>query len=175
MALVNRQDRSNTQDSVVHFCAMLVWSQPRLCVSIWFYCPREYHLRSRRWSIQFGSSYPNRGCCPWHWNLRKFFSIFEHPLELLDQEDRVRKRNTSRVMKHNLILQGTMSSTHERKSGMGDWEVFIFSTVPLSFLIRGQCVFHRFLCPLLHKSRDEISFKEESCNTLCYSSTNHLH
>jgi hypothetical protein len=44
----------------------------------------------------------------------------EHLLELLYQEDRVMKRNTSRVMKHNLILQGAMSPTHRRKSGMDD-------------------------------------------------------
>jgi hypothetical protein len=49
----------------------------------------------------------------------------EHPLKLLDQEHRVRKCNTSRVMKHNLILQDAMSPTHGRKSGMGDWEVFL--------------------------------------------------
>ncbi len=46
--------------------------------------------------------------------------LSEHPLELLDQEDRVMKHTTSRVMKHNPILQVVMSSTHERKSGMGD-------------------------------------------------------
>jgi hypothetical protein len=28
----------------------------------------------------------------------------EHPSKLMDQEDRVMKRNTSRVMKHNPIL-----------------------------------------------------------------------
>jgi hypothetical protein len=44
----------------------------------------------------------------------------EHPLELLDQEDRVMERNTSKVKKHNLILQVAMSPTHGRKSGMDD-------------------------------------------------------
>jgi hypothetical protein len=143
----------------VCFQAMSVWSQPKLRVSIMFYCPREYHLRSRRWSIQFESSYPNRGGCPWHWNLRKSLFLFEHLLEWLDQEDQVMKRNTSRVMKHTPIPQGTMLPTHRRKSGTGDQEVFLLSIVPLSFLIRDRCVFHRLLCPLLHKSRNEISFK----------------
>jgi hypothetical protein len=55
----------------------------------------------------------------------KVFFHFEYPLELQDQEDWVRKRNTSRVMKHNPILQSAMSSMHGRKSGMGDWEVFL--------------------------------------------------
>jgi hypothetical protein len=61
-------------------------------------------------------------------------------------------------MKRNPILQGMMSPMHGRKSGMGDQEVFLLSTVPLS-LICDQCIFHHFLCPLLHKSQDEVSFK----------------
>jgi hypothetical protein len=146
-----------------------------LCVSIMFYHPREYHLRSCRRSIQFESSYPNRGCCPRHWNLRKFFLLSEHPLEWLDQEDWVRKCNTSRVIKHNPILQGAMSPMHRRKSGMGDLEVFLLSTVLLSFLIHGQCVFQYFFCPLLQKSRDEISFKGGGgYNTSWYGSPNYL-
>jgi hypothetical protein len=83
----------------------------------------------------------------------------EYPLELWDQGDRVMKRNTSGVMKHNPIQQGAMSPKQERKSGMGDREVFLRSIVLLSFLLRGQCILHRFLCPLLHKSWDKISFK----------------
>jgi hypothetical protein len=71
----------------------------------------------------------------------------EHPLELLDQEDWVMKHNTCIVMKHNTILQGAMSPTHERKSGMGDREVFLLSTVSISFLLCGQCIFHHFLFP----------------------------
>jgi hypothetical protein len=77
------------------------------------------------------------------WNLRKSITLefekvlfhFEHPLELVDQEDRVMKCNTSRVMKHNLIQQGAMSPTHGRKSGMDDREVLLLSTVPISFLL----------------------------------------
>jgi hypothetical protein len=61
----------------------------------------------------------------------------EHPIEL-GQEDRGMKRNTSGEMKHNLILPGVVLPTHGRKSGMGDREVFLFSTIPLSFLICGQ-------------------------------------
>jgi hypothetical protein len=58
-----------------------------------------------------------------------------------------------------LILQGAMSPTHERKSGMGDREVFLLSTILLSFLLRGQYILHHFLCLLLCKYWDEISFK----------------
>jgi hypothetical protein len=56
----------------------------------------------------------------------------EYPLELLDQEDQVRKHNTSRVRKHNPILQGARTPTPGRKSGMGAWEVFLVhcSAVP---------------------------------------------
>jgi hypothetical protein len=83
----------------------------------------------------------------------------DHPNELIDQENWVMEYNTRRAMKHSPILHGTMSPTHGRKSGMGDREVFLLSTIPLSFLIHSQCVFYRFLYPHLHKSWDEISFK----------------
>jgi hypothetical protein len=99
-------------------------------------------------------------------NLRKYLTLeFEkvllhskHLLELLDQEHRVMKCNMSRVMKHNLILQGAMSHTHRRKNDMDDRKVLL-STVLISFLLHGQSIFHYFLCPLLHKSPDEIAFK----------------
>jgi hypothetical protein len=39
----------------------------------------------------------------------------KHLLELLDQEDGVMKRATSRVVKHSPIWQGAMSPTHEGK------------------------------------------------------------
>jgi hypothetical protein len=59
-------------------------------------------------------------------------------LELLHQEGRVMKQNTRRVMKHNPILQGAMLSTHGTKTGMGNREDFLFSSVsifhPLFFL-----------------------------------------
>jgi hypothetical protein len=94
-----------------------------------------------------GSSYPNRGGCPRHWNLRKFLLLSELPLELLNQEDRVMKHATTRVMKHNPIEQGPMSPTHERKSIMGDRGVFLLTNVQLSFLLCSQCIFHCFFCP----------------------------
>jgi hypothetical protein len=52
-------------------------------------------------------------------------------LELLHQEGRVMKQNTRRVMKHNPILQGAMLSTHGTKSGMGNREDFLFSSVSI--------------------------------------------
>jgi hypothetical protein len=152
MTLMNHQHRSNTQDGVVHFCAMSVRSQPRLRVHIFFY-------HRKRISSSIASMIDPV------WNLRKSLALelenvlfhSEYPLELLEQEDQVMKCNTSRVMKHHPVLQDAMSPMHRRKSCMGDQKVFLLSTVPLSFL--GQCVFHHFLCSLLHKSQDEISFK----------------
>jgi hypothetical protein len=45
---------------------------------------------------------------------------FEHPLELLDPEDRAKKRNTSRVMKHNPILQGALPPKCKEGSIIGE-------------------------------------------------------
>jgi hypothetical protein len=85
------------------------------------------------------------------WNLRKSLTLelekvlfhSEHPLEMLDQEDKVMKRNTSRVMKPNLILQGAMSPKHGREAAR-DTEKFSsfqlsryhsFSLVNASFVV----------------------------------------
>jgi hypothetical protein len=89
----------------------------------------------------------------------KVFFHSEHPIELMDQEDRVMERNTRRVMKHSLILQGAISLMHERKSCMGNQEVFLLSTVPITSFLHGQCIFHRFSCHPVRTSQDEISFK----------------
>jgi hypothetical protein len=107
--------------------------------SVWKFLPRWVRLSS---TLEF----------------EKVLFHSEYSLELLDQEDRVMEHTTRRAMKRNPILQGTMSPMHGRKSGMGDQEVFLLSTILLS-LIRDQCVFHHFLCPLLRKSQDEVSFK----------------
>jgi hypothetical protein len=83
----------------------------------------------------------------------------EHPIELMDQEDRVMERNTRRVMKHSLILQGAISLMHERKSCMGNQEVFLLSIVPITSFLHDQCIFHHFSCHPVRTSQDEISFK----------------
>jgi hypothetical protein len=57
------------------------------------------------------------------------FFLFELPLELLNQEDRVMKRATTRVRKHNPILHGEMSPTHGRESYMRDQEVVLLPTI----------------------------------------------
>jgi hypothetical protein len=62
--------------------------------------------------------------------LEKVLFHSEYPIEL-DQEDPVMKRNTSRVVKHNSILQGAMSSMHGRKSGMDNYEDLLLSIVPI--------------------------------------------
>jgi hypothetical protein len=82
----------------------------------------------------------------------------EHLIKLMYQEDRVMKRNTSRIMKRHSILQGETSTTHWRKSYMSNWEVLLFSIVLISSV---QYILHRFLCSSsLHKSCDVISFTE---------------
>jgi hypothetical protein len=51
--------------------------------------------------------------------LKKVLFHSEYPIEL-DEKDGVMKRNTSRVMEYNLLLQGSMSPMHRRKSDMDD-------------------------------------------------------
>jgi hypothetical protein len=86
------------------------------------------------------------------------FFLSKHPLESLDQEDRVMKRNPSSVMKHNPILQDAMSPTRKSKSDMGDYEVssyhlLQYPVIPVSWY---PC---RFLALLpFCKSQDEIYF-----------------
>jgi hypothetical protein len=85
---------------------------------------------------------------------------FEHPLQLLDQEDWVMKCNTSIVKKHTLILQGAMSPTHGRKSYIGDQKVFLLLTILISSFHHDQYILHCFLCsPFFHIARDEISLR----------------
>jgi hypothetical protein len=87
----------------------------------------------------------------------------------MDQEDRVMRRNTSRVVKHNPILQGAMLSMHGRKSGMDDRE-HLLSSVPIPEILLATRSMYRssFLVPSPSKSRDEISFKGEGYNISCY-------
>jgi hypothetical protein len=117
-----------------------------LHVSIMFGYPREGHLRSHWGLIQFGSSYLDGRGCPRHWNLRKFFFLSKLLLELLNQEDRVMRRHTSRVMKRNQILQCAMSPMHRRKGDMGDQEVLLHLIILISSFLHDQCALHHFLC-----------------------------
>jgi hypothetical protein len=48
--------------------------------------------------------------------------LFQLSLELLNQEDQMMKCNTSRVARHHLMRQGALSSTHRRKSYIGNHE-----------------------------------------------------
>jgi hypothetical protein len=110
------------------------------------------------------------------WEFENVIFDFKHPLELLDQEEQVRKRNTSRVMKHNLILQGTMSPMHGRKSCMRDWEVLLCSIVPKSSVLHGQCVLHHFIVlPPLINLGTRFLLRGEGCNTPCHSYPNCCH
>jgi hypothetical protein len=107
--------------------------------------------------------------------LEKVLFHSEHSIEL-DQEG-VRKRNTSRVMKHNPILQGAMSPTQGRKSSMRDREVFLLPTVPISPILRDQCILHRFLCfpPPFVNLGMRFLLRREGCNIPCYDFPNYLH
>jgi hypothetical protein len=111
MIPVNHQDRSNTQDSVAHVSEISivtshihhVLSSKRISSSM---APMIDPIQNLRESLTL--------------ELEKVLFHSEHLLESLDQEDRIMKPKTSRVMNHNPILQGAMSHTHRRKSGMGD-------------------------------------------------------
>jgi hypothetical protein len=144
--------------NTIHLKAMSFWSHTWLRVSIQSYHPREDHLKFLPWWRMSSLTLEHENVL--------FHS--KYPLELLDH-DRVMKLNTSRVTKHHPVLQVAMSPTHGRKSYMCDRKVFLLSTVPLFFLLCGQCVFHRFLFTHRRKSQYEISFKGEGCNTMCYS------
>jgi hypothetical protein len=48
--------------------------------------------------------------------------LSEIPLELLNEEDQMMMCNTSRVVRHHLIQQGALLSTHRRKSYIGNRE-----------------------------------------------------
>jgi hypothetical protein len=76
---------------------------------------------------------------------------------------------------HGQSLQSTLSPKHERNSGMRHWEVFLLSTVPLSFLLHCQCIFHRFLCPSFVNLGTRFLLRGEGYNTPCYGFPNHLH
>jgi hypothetical protein len=130
-----------------------------LHVSILFGYPRECHLWSRRGLIQFGSSYLDGRGCPWYWNLRKFFFLSELPLEPLNQEDRVMRHHTSRVMKRNQILQGAMSPMHRRKGGMGYREVLLHLIILMTSFLHDQRVIHRFSCPSFENLEARFPFK----------------
>jgi hypothetical protein len=166
---------SSTSLGVDSLQAMSFWSHTWLRVSISIYCPREYRLWSHRWSILFGSSYPDGGLSSLTMGYDKVLFHYEHPLELMDEEDRVMKRDTSRVMKHNPILQGDMSSTYGRKCCMRGQEIFLLLTIsilffpqsrhPLSFLV---------LPPPFINLGMRFILRGETYNTPCYGFTNYL-
>jgi hypothetical protein len=96
--------------------------------------------------------------------------LSELPLELLNQEDRVMRRHTSRVMKRNQILQGDMLPTHRRKGGMGDQEVLLHLIILMTSLLHNQRVLHCFFCfpPPFVNLRTRFLLRGEGCNTMCY-------
>jgi hypothetical protein len=166
---------SSTLLGVDSLQAMSFSSRTWLRVSISIYYPREYRLRSRRWSIPFESSYPVGGLPPLTLGYEKVIFHSEHLLELLDQEDRVMKCDTSRVMKHNPILQGDMPPMHERKSRMGDWKVFFLPGLPISSFLYNWCILRRFLCSPPFINLETRFLLRGGYNTPCYSFINHLH
>jgi hypothetical protein len=145
IALINRQDRSGTK-------IVLSISTPCQCdLTRDFVYPSCSTIQeniifdhTNDW-FSFGSSYPNWGMSSLTLEFEKVFHS-EHLIEL-DQEDWVMERNTSRVMKHNLILQEAMSPTHERKSCIGNRGIFLLSIVSISSFLHGQCIYHRSCAP----------------------------
>jgi hypothetical protein len=142
----------------IHFRTMMLWSHAWLRVPILFnlskwLSPFIVPMIAAVWKFlpRWGISSLTLG----HENI---LFHYEHPIEL-GQEDRVMKRNTSRVMEHNSSLQGAMSPTNEWKSCLRDWEVFSLPTVIIYLFLHDQCIIHHFLCsPSFHKSQDEILF-----------------
>jgi hypothetical protein len=106
MALVNHHDRSNTQDSVVNFLCHVSMISPTIsCI--------HPILLSQRISSPIAPMLdsvwkflPQWGMSSLTLRFEKILFHSERSLELQDQKDRVMKRNTSTVMKGNLILQG---------------------------------------------------------------------
>jgi hypothetical protein len=78
------------------------------------------------------------------------------------------KRTTTRVMKHNLILQGEMSPTHRSKSCMRDQKVSPINCPKILGFPRSMCP-SPFSCapPSSRKSQDEISFRGGGAVTPC--------
>jgi hypothetical protein len=143
----------------VHFRAKSLWFHTRFRVSILFYYPRECHLRSHQSSFQSRSLYPEGRCPPSTSELQEVIFNPGHVTKLSGQEDHVTKHNPRRVVRNRQILQGTLPPTRMGEEKLhGDREVFLGSIVPKSSALHGQCIYHRFLCPL-RKSQDEISFK----------------
>jgi hypothetical protein len=88
------------------------------------------------------------------WNMKVLFFLW-HSIKSLDQEDRIMKCNTSRVMKHNPIRQGAISPTHERPRSFPPLHYLDIPLPP-----RSMCPsLFLVLSTSLRKSRDEISFK----------------
>jgi hypothetical protein len=75
--------------------------------------PREGHLRSCQWLLQFRSSYSNERCQPQHWNLRQFFST--QSIRWSCHTERVKWWT-----QHDRTLQWALSPMHGRKSYMGN-------------------------------------------------------
>jgi hypothetical protein len=152
---------------------MSVRSQRRLSVPILFYCPREYHLRSRRWSVQFRSSYPNSKCCPWCWNMRKFFFPFWASALVVGP----RRPSNEAWQKHNHETQSDSTRcyfAHARKEKWHGWPRsfppsnrpdILCSTWPtrlLSFLVP----------PPFENLRTRFLLRGEDCDTPHHQNTN---
>jgi hypothetical protein len=114
--------------------------------------PRECHLHSCQ------SSFRSRSLTPMevvsiNVELEKVHLHPNHPMKLSGKEDWVMNAIWSELI--------ACSIAHARKkSCMGDREVFLLPTVPISSFLHGQYIIHHFLWSLsFHKSRDEISFR----------------
>jgi hypothetical protein len=108
-------------------------------------------------------SYPDRGYCPWRWNLRErerefFSSLSIRPSWIKKTSNEAQQAESWSVTR---FYNGAMSPTHGRKSFMRDREVFLLPNYPDDLLSpRSMCPSSFLVLPTPHrKSQDDISFK----------------
>jgi hypothetical protein len=86
------------------------------------------------------------------------------------------KRNTSRVLKHNLIRQRALTPAPGRKSYMRDREVFFLELSQYHLFSMVDAIYIIFYAPPpLVNLRARFLLRGEGCNTLCYGFPNYLH
>jgi hypothetical protein len=151
----------------VHSRAMWSWSQPCVLISLLFYYPREGHLWSCQWSLQFRSSYAKGEMSASALDLETVLLHSEYPMKMSDWE--------GQVMNATWPDLATGSVTHTRKEKLHGRPQRSSSRLSRPLVFTTNTSFIVFLYSTIHKSQDEISFKGEGCKTLCYRNRNQGH
>jgi hypothetical protein len=134
----------------VHSRAMWSWSQPCVLISLLFYYPREGHLRSCRWSLQFRSSYAKNEMTTSALDLETVLLHPEYPMNMSDLEGQVMNATwpDSSMGSVNHAQKEKLHGRPWRSSSWLSWYSLV-SMTNASFII--------FLCsPSFRKSRNEI-------------------